>query len=559
MSETLLLKKLLSMGKKKVHWLDRILIVFLGLGLVLILVFFVYLLWFTYTNRSVTHILPAEKTVAYFELEDLSLPPKLGQETVFDLVGLTAILKKGFGLEIFEIKEHLAKGRLGMALLKSDTGDNEPVLFFRVKSQKEVLAFLEGSTLEGETLIAQGTPAQVIYSFPKSRPFSFSFIGPHLFIAQNPACLETIHKVHRGELPSLNGDASFQKSLANLPGKSWGFGFVDAQQLQFQAGQPLNQIVQPLKTVADHFALAVRKEYNGFHFNSLLALNPDALELGKGYSDRTRFHYQLTDYVSSQKLAAYLGGANLADEWQNTLHTLANLNPAYGIILEGLLRAQIQQYFGEEVSLRNDFYPLFENEYAFVLEDLPNGHPGFKLILRHDDRVFAEAKLSKLLDGFRILAAKFAPKLNEFTLPDGTESRELVADPTRLKEYEETYEGYPLRCLDVTDSPYGFCFAITDQLVIIGNHPNTVKDTIDLTASPKFVLSQNQSFQKVMGNVSAISDEVSYLHIPTLVNVLGNTPAGFRVNNLLSEFEAVAWVKHYFDDGVSTEGYLLLQ
>ena len=448
MSKNLLLKKLLARKKSKATILDRLLFGILAIGLLMMVAFIVYLVWFTLTNRSATYLLPAEKTVAYFEFEDLTLPPRLSQETVFDLTGLSAVLKKTFNLDSKDLQEHLSYGRLGLALIKNGDNKNRLVLFFRTRSQKQALEFLQNLGLDNEKLTVGGGKKNPIYSYTQSQPFSFSFIGPYLFIAEKPSTLETIQMVYRGEDENLNADPDYKKSLANLPRQAWGHGYLNIQALYFGANNPLNQLIEPIKHITDHLVLTIRKEYNGFHFNTLLSLDPKLLALKKGYTDSTRFAYSLADFISAKNLATYVGGANLSDEWQNTLETISQLNPAYGIILEGIIRAQVNRVFGDEVSLRDDIYPLFEGEYALAFENLENGRMGIKLILKHTDRQFAEFKLEKLLTGFQVLAAQFAPKLKVFSLPDGTESRELVADPTRLKEINEIYEDYEINCLE---------------------------------------------------------------------------------------------------------------
>ena len=559
MSKNLLLKKLLERNKKDVTILDRLLFVILAIGLFMMVVFFAYLIWFTLSNRSVTYILPAEKTVAYFELEDLSLPPRLSQETIFDLVGLSAVLDKAFNLDVNNLKNYLSQGRLGLALIKDNDYKNKLLLFFRMRNKKQALEFFESLSLDNEELVTHGSEKNIIYSYPQSRRFVFGFIGPYLFIAEKPSTLQMVQAVYRGEELSLNSDQTYQKSLANLPRQAWGRVYLNIQMLNFGSENPLSQIADPLKHISNHFVLTIRKEQNGFHFNTLLSLNPELLAMKESYTDPTRFAYGLADYISSKTLAAYIGGANLSNEWQSTLETISQLNPAYGIILEGIVRAQINRVFGDEVSLRNDIYPLFEGEYALTLEHLENNQLGIKLILKHDDRSFAEVKLKKLLDGFQVLAAQFSPKLKEFILPDGTESRELVADPTRLKEINETYEDYEISCLDITDSIYGFCYTVTDELIVMANHPDSIKETIDLSLSPRFILSQSQPFRQVLSNLSAVSDEITFIGLENLSEVLKNTKLGLFTSSLFESFEAITWIKQYFDDGVSTEGYLLLK
>jgi hypothetical protein len=563
MGKSWLVKMILNRKKQKITVLDRVLFGILGAGFVLLIVFFAYLLWFVLTNRSVIYFLPAEKTVAYFQLEDLTLPPKISQENLFDLIGVSAILQNSFGMDTKDLKDNLTQGRMGLALVKTDNGD-KLLLFFRSRSKSGAIKYFESLGIKGEKLTTVGEKKDIIYTYPQSRSFSFSFIGPYLFLSQDMDALKLIQSVNNELTSSLHDDPYYQKSLANLPRDAWGNGYINIQALRFESGNPLNNLVDPLKKIINHFALTIRKQQNGFHFNSLLSIDQSLLSLNKGYVDSTRFAYSLADFIGSKNIAAYIGGANLTDEWENTLDTISNLNPAYGLILEGIVNAQLGKIFGDDVSLRDDIYPLFEGEYALVFEDLApadssSAKLGIKLLLKHSDSNFAKIKLARLMEGYKALAAQFAPKLKVVTLPDGTESKELVADPTKLNEESETYKDYDIECTTVTESTFGFCYTVTDSLIILSNSIDSIKETLDLSITPKYVLSQSQSFRQALSNLSAISDEITYVSLDNANALLKNTTVGVVTDKLLSPFEAVTWIKHYFNDGVSTEGYLLLK
>jgi Protein of unknown function (DUF3352) len=551
--------KLLLKAKKPTSILDRILIGILATGLLLLIAFFAYLLWFTYSNRSITYLLPAQKTIAYFELEDMTLPPKLKQETVLDFLGLGGWFKTTFGIDAKDLGKTVAQGRIGVALLDDGTPQNKPLLFLRSIHRGSALAFMQSLALPDEKLALVGDKENPIYTYPQGQNFVFSFVGPYLLIAQKPETIQLIQRVAQNQEPSLETDAAFQKTLSNLPRQTWARGYLNIQSLSFGADSQLGQTLSPLKSILNHLAFTVRKEYNGFHFNTLLSVQPDALSLSKGAETPERFAFSLADYLSSKDAALYLGGSNLSAEWQNTLGSLSQLNPSYGIILEGILRAQANKIFGDKVSLSDDLYPLFEGEYALSLENLANNQLGVKLILRQSDRAFAEIKLKKLLTGFRALAAQFTPTLKTVTLPDNTVSKELVADSTRVQETDETYKDTPIHCITITDSPYGFCTAVTDQLAILSNHPESIKETLDLVDSPKFVLSQSQPFRQSLSNLSSVSDEITFLDLTNASALVKLWPAAQLVSGLLDPFQTVTWVKHYFTDGVSTEGYLLLK
>lgn len=559
MSSPWILKLLLRKASTHSSWADRLMLGILAGGLVLLIGLFASLLWFSYSNRSVTTLLPAGKTVAYAELEDLTLPPRLGQKNLLDLLGLSAAIKTAFGLEAADLLSALSQGRVGLALLDDGSGQNKPLLFMRATRRGKALAFFQKLLASGETLTLIGDKKQPIYTFPQSQAFSFCFVGPTLLIAKNTATLQLVLDSAKDKTSTLDSDKGFQASQANLPRSAWGRGYINLKSLTLGTDTLAGQTVAPLKSLLDHFAFTLRKEQNGFHLNTFLALQPDSLSLQGDTSDSTRFTRTLADDLGSKNLALYLGGANLSREWQNTLETLGKLNPSYGVILEGIARAQVNKTFGDGVSLANDLYPLLEGEYALALEKLEDGSLGIKLLLRHTDRSFAEVKLQKLTEGFRHLAAQFSPTIKVVTLPDGTESKELVADTSRLKSSKETYRDRSIDCIDIVDSPLGFCTTVTDDLAIMANHPESIKETLDLLESPKFVLSQSQLFRQSLSNLSAISDEVTFIDLKNALPLTETAAYGPLLSNLLEPFSAMTWVKHYFDDGVSTEGYLLLK
>ena len=466
-------------------------------------------------------------------------------------------------------------GKFGIALVKEKT-KSEPVLFFRVRSKSKALDYFESLGIKNEKLAISGDKKDSIYSYPQSHNFSFSFIGPYLFISEKQEILKLIQSVYIKKESSLNEDKDYKKTISNLPKYAWGRGYLNIKSLNFNSQNPINQMIDPLKYIINHFGLSVRKQHNGFHFNSLLSINPQLLELKKGYTDSSNFSYELASYIGSKNLAIYVGGSNLSDEWENTLKTISKLNPAYGVILEGVIRAQVSNVFGDQVNLRNDIYPIFKDEYALVFEKLStlskkpdienkgeitveDHELGIKLILKHSDEKFAKAKLNKLLAGFRLLAARLTPKLKVFKLTDGKEGKEFVASVKDLRESKEKYKNYEINCLDIADSYYGFCYTVTDKLIVISNNQSSIKETIDLGKNYNTSLKNHHSFKKSLSKLSTFSDEITFVKFDSLNKLMSNAKLSFGIGSLFDSFESVAWVKQYFDDGVSTEGYLLLK
>lgn len=546
-----LLKKLHLLKSKKASKLDQFiqgLVVIGALGVLFLLAYMIYMNW---PQRSVAEFLPAQETVAYAEISDLSLPAKI--EATTDQSQLAQSLGQPFGIELLPMLESFGRGRLAYALIQDPYMNNHPVLFIQAKSKGSALKHFRSLLLPGEAL-SLSADENPTYSFPQGQSFSFKFLERYVAIAKSP---ETLALLDTSTEENLQSEETYVKSINNLPRRKWMLGYLNFRKLNFRDNLTLSNIVEPLKHAIHHVAFTVRKDQQGFHFNTFLNLNKNLLSLNEGES-ATKFSYQLTDYIVDEDVALYIGGANLEAEWQNTLETISNLNPAYGVILEGIVRAQANEVFGSQVDLRNDLYPLFGGEYAVAIGKAPGGK-SVSLILAHKDKEFAETKLKKMAQGFRFLAAKFAPKISVVTLPDGTESRELVPDEGRVETSEENYEGFDINCTEVTGTASGFCYTVTDEIIIVTNKKNLIEKTIDLSNAEGTFLSQNASFRKSLSNLSKVSDEITYLNFDNFVSVFNANQYIQALSPLLAKLDSASWVKHYFTDGVSTEGYILVK
>lgn len=544
-----LLKKLQLKQVKKMSKLDQFLFVLMGLGAIALIIFVLSMLYMNWPQPSVATLLPAEKTVMYVEVSNLKLPTKL--EAGNDQIKLAESLGQPFGVSLVPMLESFAGDGIAYAMIKGKSMKNQPLLFIKAKTKRSALRYFETLLLPNETL-TKTTGENPIYSYPQGQPFAFRFSKKYVVIGQSPDGLALLDEV---SAKALSEDENYSKSIGNLPRRSWILGYVDFKNLTFSENPAVNSIIEPLKHAIRHIALSVRKDQEGFHFNTFLNLNKDLLSLNRGESEG-KFAYELTNYIPEENVATYIGGANLEAEWLNTLDTISNLNPAYGVILEGMVRAQANEVFGAQVDLRNDIYPLFQGEYALSVGTGETGKE-ISLILAHEDREFAEKKLEKLAQGFRFLAAKFAPKVVVVTLPDGTESRELVPDSGKLEETEEKVDGFTINCVEVTGTEAGFCYTATDEIIVMTNNKERLLKTIDLSGTA--LLSNSASFRKSIANLSKVSDEVTYINFDNFYSLAASNQYVQALQPLLSKLEAGSYVKHYFTDGVSTEGYVLVK
>jgi len=544
-----LIQKLHLLKEKKMSRLEQFLVGLVGLGGVLLVGFVLYAVYLNLPTESVATYLPADNTVMYAEINDLKLPTKMEANT--DQAVLTQSLGQPFGLDLSAALKSFGNDVMAYAMVKDITLGNQPLLFIKSKSQGSALSYFKTLLLPGEELV-KSAEKNPVYSYAQGQPFSFRFVGRYVVIGKNTDALMLVEEKN---IKSLNDDENYQKSVGNLPRRSWILGYVNFSSLNFSQNLAVSNILEPLKNAIRHIAFTVRKDQEGFHFNTFVNLNKDLLSLKRGGSEE-KFTYDLTNYLLEDGMGMYIGGANLEAEWLNTLETISNLNPAYGVILEGLVRAQADAIFGGEVDLRNDLYPLFQGEYALAVGNGENGKT-ISLILSTNDRAFAEKKLDKMAKGFKFLAAKFAPKVSVVTLPDGTESRELVPDSGKLETTEDTVNGFTVKCTEVSGTSAGFCYTVTDEIVVITNSKARLLATLDLKGAN--LLSKSASFRKTLANLSKVSDEVTYVNFDNLYKLAETNQYAQALQPLLSKLSAGSWVKHYFNDGVSTEGYILVK
>ena len=529
--------------------LEQFLLGLIALGGVALIGFVLYAVYMNLPQPSVATYLPADKTVMYAEINSLKFPTKMEANT--DQTQITQFLGQPFGLDLTPVFKSFADDGLAYAMVKDLALGNQPLLFIKAKSRRSALNYFKTLLLPNEELV-KSVDKNPIYSYAQGQPFAFRFVGGYAVIGKSPDALKLVEEEG---IKFLSDDENYQKSVGNLPRRSWIFGYVDFQNLTFSDNLAVNSIIEPLKNAIRHIAFTVRQDQEGFHFNTFVNLNKDLLSLKRGESEG-KFTYDLTNYLLEDGVGIYIGGANLEAEWINTLETISNLNPSYGVILEGLVRAQADAIFGGEVDLRNDLYPLFEGEYALAVGTGENGKT-VSLILSTDEREFAEKKLEKMAKGFKFLAAKFAPKVSVVTLPDGTESRELVPDSGKLETTEEEVDGYTVKCTEVTGTAAGFCYTVTDEVIVITNNKDRLLKTLNLKGAK--LLSQSASFRKTLANLSKVSDEVTYVNFDNLYKLAENNQYVQALQPLLSKLSAGSWVKHYFNDGVSTEGYILVK
>ena len=539
-------KKVIAKALPKKHGskLGRFILFLLVIGGVAIIGLAIFFIYSRILPQSdLAEHLPADQTVAVVEWEDMTLPAKL-QAKVKDETVMTFV-KTLLDFDLKPAVNAFGTGKVAYVLLDVQGEQNKPVLLIQAHSKTEALAYFKTLKLEGEDLDKE----DAIYTFTQGQPYSFKFLDRYVAISTDRKVLEGLED--NPKIP-LSNDEAYLKTITSLPRNKWISGYANVEKLSLTGNPAIENVIEPLKYAANNFAFTVQKETDGLKFNTFLNVKKDLLSL-ESQNKAQKFTQSLIKNLPAKAAGVYFGGSNLAEEWENTLQSISNLNPSYGIILEGLLRAQTNKLFGSNVDLQNDLYPLFEGEYAFEMGQGKNGKQ-VVLLLAHDDEKFAQKKMEKMAKGFESIAARLEPKISVVALPDGTESRELVPDASKVNSSTDTMDGHEVHCTEVGQT--GFCYTVTESEVIMTSGKDLLKTVL---AGGEDTLANDSSFEKVTANLSHSPDEITFVNFDQLSGLLAGNPYFAMLEPVTTFFDSAAWVKQYFEDGASSEGYVLFK
>jgi len=559
--------------------------------------------------EPIESFLPQAETVGFLEFEEGTLPAGLqtseGQTVIPALQALTH-------LPLSKLPASWWDHPFGVALIQQEDGSNAWVFFAEGPSRRQMMKDLQSTGLENGGLKTE----EPLYTYAQGLNFNFGFSNHHVFITHNPQAIDALKAVELESAPVLLNDALFQKAQSHTSARAWVRGYAQTEKIKLPEYPAFQYAISSMSHVAGQVMLSVREQSGGLQVGTWVNLNEplkEKQEIGQQGSLE-----EMAQYIPYESAALFVAGPNLTQQWQNTLTQLSELNPAYGVVLESLVRAQVQDFFGGSVDLRNDLYPLFEGRYALALGQGENGF-SVGMVVEHNDKGFAEVKLDKLLKGFYALVGKLNPQVKVVDLPDGTQSRELVANSQNADELQEEYAELNLTCLSAQVKDFsnlkaellrGFCYTTTPERFYLATSQALLKQMLDATNNDTLTLGDATEFKQALAQTSNRPDQLTYLNMAHLAPLLAKTApvertevaiaeaveeevaanpaaeeeaelpesesesaeqtmpaqeavetpeATFLLTSFLGQLGQSTWVKHSQSDGVSFEGFVGLE
>jgi len=194
-------------------------------------------------------------------------------------------------------------------------------------------------------------------------------------------------------------------------------------------------------------AVAFEFQRDGFRANSFWLREIEDLNFPAG--DETDFSRESLEKFLPEKTNFFVRGLNLQKSSDDFQRAVARGNSATKILLLARARAILHEFFAGEISLENDIFPLFADEFSFGATRAGE----LFAILRTADEVFATQKREKLIAGFEKFLKTSAGEIVEFTA-DGRVFREVFPRENLFSKKESTIGGAILVELSAGDETF---------------------------------------------------------------------------------------------------------
>lgn len=454
---------------------------------------------------------------------------------------------------------------IGVALIKPPASHEslKTVFLVETKSSQKTLEFIKEHMLTagGDEIVRESYKNFDIAGFKSGQNFHFLFIKNYLMLSESADILKQIIDNQSNVSDKLTNNTVYQKIINNLPRGALMSGYFNIDKLFEYAMK--NSYLQNLKTKdilalrpfikifqADGFVISSNDR--NFNIQRFTSIDRGALNNLNYLTYSDQYKAKLLKF-SNENPSLLVGGHNLYKEIQRVQEIFTASAKVPNIIFDGLLEAQKQKYFGKEISLRTDVYPLLKNEYLLAIEEGVNeGNQIATLFLELDKVDNDVSRFEKIVNAFVKTEAIFSPRVHEIILPDGTKGEEIIASSETITKTTLNYENFNITTLQPGNLKWNINYAVIDKILIISNDLGKIKIAIDDKNQKSTVgFTTNKYFQKSIKPLLWSADEFFHFKVDALLKMLG-----WNENSLIKAytepFKNVSATKNFFDDGIST-------
>jgi hypothetical protein len=255
--------------------------------------------------------------------------------------------------------------------------------------------------------------------------------------------------------------------------------------------------------------------------------------------------------LAGENPVLFAGGHDLYQEIQRIGEVFSSGENVDSTVFNGIITAQKDKYFGKDISLENDIYPLLKNEYLLTVEnnfDQPVVSMFFDLSDKNNDMM----RIEKLATAFMQQRAIFTPQIEDVTLPDGTKGQQVVASAEDITRSDNAYDGSNITTLQLGSLPWSVNYSVVDNTFVISTDLGTLKNIIDRKEGKlQTNLRNSAGFVNTALPLLRTADELFSVKLGALISVFG-LDQNPNVNPYVTPFDSLTMSKNFFDDGIST-------
>lgn len=519
---------------------------------------------------DLSNYLPKDSTFALVEF-DISAPESqdlyshISKYPVYQKENLTNQINTLLNVDYAKDIEPWIGRQIGLALIKNEGKEEAPatvapVAFVEVKNFNQALNFLQSRKLEDgkDALQVVEFEGESLYQYSTGSSLYLVFIDDYLVLGLEPAAVKNILKIAKDGNNTLEESEKYTKIAGNLSSNNIVFGYFDVDELtNFILDSPnfvakngfILTTFEPFLSIFDAEGFTITYEDKNLQLQTFTSLNKDLLEGKEFLTFQEKYNAQLAEFVKDDAMVVW-GGMNLEKQLKRIADILGKGSGASMMIFEGVLEAQKNIYFGQDVSLHNDIYPLINKEFIVALYDAQP--PQVEVVLELDDEADSLDKIRKIVDGFVKENAVFKPEVREVKLEDGTIGQEIVGVPEEVKSTELEHNGQKMFALTLGSKNWGIYWFVKDKKLHLTTQKELIEKVIDGHEKP---LNSSELFDSNIRPILSHADEVSYINLqkflphflPTVENGDGSI-----IQLYTDPFAAISSGKNYFDDGIST-------
>lgn len=563
--------------QQKENFKRKIAGLFIGLvGVFLLLFVIFYTVSRVFRPDDLATMLPKDSTIA---LVQLNINPRheqvqrfynsLNQYEVYHPNSIQNLINENLDINFDEEVKPWINRQAGFALLEKaqPEGETDLAFFIETRDKGETKRFLESRGLQSKDdyLIADEYNGNEIYRYALSQTFNFAFINNYLVVGDNPEVIQKIIDASNDSSKRLIEKSEYQKVSQNLPITTFAFGYMDIEKLikflktndQFMSEKGRELLAfEPFLRIYKAYGFTAIMEEKSMAVQTFNLLDTDYLQGRDFMNFDTKFRANFLELVPKD-VKFYAGGLNLRKQLQRFSEIFSVGGEVSYLIFEGAVRALKSEYFGEEIDLESDLYPLMEKEYLIAVSGEGDAQAttmifGLKDPLRDKDVV------ETIAESFIRKSALLSPKVVEVELEDGTISKEIQTVPEEITKSEDEHKGYTINVLNVGDQNWGVYYIIIDDKLIITTKLDSMKQSIDLFINPTDSFKASDVVKSNIQPVIRTSDEVIFFDLDYLFENFVNEKPEW-LNAYLQPFNYLSIGKNYFKDGISTINYIKIK